>query len=76
LFPGFLFSDSLSNFVQFYVLGLLFILVSTIIFGGIAILSGFISSYIKQNAKIGLVLKWLQIIVFIGLAIYLLLSDK
>ncbi len=75
-FPGFLFSDSISTVVQFYTLGLLFMLVSFIIFSLIAILAGSISDYIKKNSKIGFYLKWLQIFVFIGIAVYILLSDK
>lgn len=75
-FPGFLFSDELSTVIQFYVLGLLFMFVSAIIFSLIALLSGMISEYIRGNSKIGVYLKWLQIIVFVGIAVYLLLSDK
>ena len=70
-FPGFLFSQTLSTVKQFYVLGLLFMATSFIIFSGIAILAGFISNYLKTNKKIGVVLKWLQIIVFIGIAIFI-----
>lgn len=73
-FPGFLFSEDLNTVVQFYILGILFIFVSTLVFGAIAILSGSIGNLIKLHTKVGLYLKWLQIIVFIGLAIYLLLS--
>jgi len=75
-FPGFLFSDSLNTIIQFYVLGLIFMVISAIIFCGIAILSGSISKYITKNKNIGVSLKWLQIVVFIGIAVYLLLSDK
>lgn len=75
-FPGFLFSDTMNTIVQFYILGLLFMLVSFIIFGSIAILSGMISSYIKRHKNVGLVLKWLQIVVFVGIAIFILLSEK
>ncbi len=75
-FPGFLFSDALSTVVQFYVLGLLFMLVSAVIFSGIAILSGSISGYLTKNKRTGIVLKWLQITVFLGIAIYLVISDK
>ena len=72
-FPGFLFSDSISEVKQFYVLGILFMLTSFIIFSLIAILAGFISKYLKQNARVGLVLKWLQIVVFIWIAILILI---
>ncbi|MDT7829760.1 LysE family translocator [Pricia sp. S334] len=75
-FPGFLFSDTLGTVIQFYVLGLLFMLVSGLIFSGIALLSGTISEFIVHNKNVGHVLKWLQITVFIGIALYLLLSDK
>ena len=72
-FPGFLFSDSISAVLQFYVLGLLFMLVSLIIFSGIAILAGVISAKIKENKNIGLYLKWTQIIVFVLIAVFILM---
>ncbi len=75
-FPGFLFSESLSSVIQFYVLGILFMFVSLIIFSLIAILAGSISEHIKQNKSIGLYLKWLQIIVYIGIAILIFTSEK
>lgn len=75
-FPGFLFSDTMGIVVQFYVLGLLFMLVSFIIFSLIAILSGFIANYLKSHKNAGKVLKWLQIIVFVGIAVFLLISEK
>jgi threonine/homoserine/homoserine lactone efflux protein len=75
-FPGFLFSNTLSTVTQFYVLGFLFMAVSLFIFSTIAILAGTISDYIKQNKNIGIVLKWLQIIVFVGIAFFILISEK
>ncbi|MFT6797053.1 MAG: threonine/homoserine/homoserine lactone efflux protein [Maribacter sp.] len=75
-FPGFLFSETMSTVIQFYVLGLLFIAVSSLVFGAIAILSGVISDRIVKNTYIGVLLKWLQIIVFVGIAMFLFLSDK
>lgn len=73
MFPGFLFSNTLSNVTQFYVLGGLFMLVSLLIFSAVAILSGMISDYIKQHAQVGLYLKWLQIVVFILIAMMILI---
>ncbi|WP_053978367.1 LysE family translocator [Mangrovimonas xylaniphaga] len=73
LFPGFLFSDSLSTVWQFYVLGFIFMGVSLVIFAGIAILSGAISNYLIHHKNTGLVLKWLQIFVFVGIAIFILI---
>lgn len=75
-FPGFLFSQTMNTIIQFYVLGLLFMLVSAIIFSGIAILAGTISDYIKQHKRIGFYLKWLQIIVFVGIAVIIFTSEK
>jgi threonine/homoserine/homoserine lactone efflux protein len=51
-------------------------LVSFIIFSLIAILSGFIANYLKSHKNAGKVLKWLQIIVFVGIAVFLLISEK
>lgn len=75
-FPGFLFSPELNTVLQFYVLGLLFMLSALLVFGTIAILAGRISKYLTSHNKAGVYLKWVQIIVFVGIAIYLFLSDK
>lgn len=75
-FPGFLFSDTVSTVVQFYVLGGIFMLVSGIIFSALAILSGVIANSITKMEYVGIVLKWLQIVVFLAIAVYLLVSDK
>ncbi|MEM9000212.1 MAG: LysE family translocator [Bacteroidota bacterium] len=74
-FPGFLFSDELGLVVQFYTLGLLFMLVTLVVFGSIALLAGSISQYIGNSPKTAIYLKWVQIIVFVGIALYLVLSD-
>lgn len=75
-FPAFLFSDTMDTALQFYILGFLFMFVSFLIFGLIAVLAGNISDYLKRNKDAGEYLKWLQIIAFIGIGIYILLSDK
>lgn len=72
-FPGFLFSDTMSTVVQFYILGGIFMLVSFTIFSTIAMLAGQIKTYTLSHKNSGLVLKWLQIVVFIGIAIFILL---
>ncbi|RNC90292.1 MAG: LysE family translocator [Allomuricauda sp.] len=73
-FPGFLFSTSVDPVVQFYMLGFLFILISAMVFGSIALTAGTISSYITNNPKSGVFFKWLQIVVFLAIAVYLLWS--
>lgn len=75
-FPGFLFSETMGTVAQFYVLGLLFMLVSLVIFSMIAILSGSIAEYLKGHKNTWKVLKWLQITVFVGIAVFLLISEK
>lgn len=72
-FPGFLFSASMSTIIQFYILGGIFMLVSFIIFSTIALLASQIKTYTLSHKNSGLVLKWLQIVVFIGIAIFILL---
>jgi threonine/homoserine/homoserine lactone efflux protein len=75
LFPGFLFSDTMNEVLQFYILGFLFILVSFIVFGAVAVFGGTISESIKKNKKIGMYMKWLQIVVFVGIAGYIMFTD-
>ena len=75
LFPGFLFSESMSTVNQFFILGFIFMGVSLVIFSLIAVLAGSISNYLTKNDQIGSILKWLQIMVFVGIAIFILFSD-
>lgn len=72
-FPGFLFSDSISPELQFYILGGIFMLVSFIIFSSIALSAGKIKRFTHKHKNSGLVLKWLQIVVFVGIAVFILL---
>jgi len=74
-FPNFLFSQSMSSVSQFFVLGFIFMAVSLVIFSLIAILAGSISNYLRQHANTGTVLKWLQIVVFVAIAIFIIVSD-
>ena len=74
-FPGFLFSENLATIAQFYILGGLFMLQALLIFGTLAILAGSIADVIKENKKIAIILKWVQIVVFVGIAIFMLLTD-
>ena len=71
-FPGFLFSDSIPTVIQFYILGIIFMLVSLIIFSTIAILASVIAEKIKENKNIALYLKWTQIVVFVLIAVFIL----
>ncbi|THD65834.1 LysE family translocator [Robertkochia marina] len=75
-FPGFLFSKELDTVWQFYILGGLFIIVSAVIFSSIAVMAGKISGYLRGHRKSGLVLKWAQIIVFVLIGFFILLSEN
>ncbi|WP_224489529.1 LysE family translocator [Robertkochia flava] len=75
-FPGFLFSDSIDTVWQFYILGALFILVSSIVFSSIALLAGKISGYLRNHKNSGMVFKWVQIVVFVLIGVFILLSEN
>ena len=74
-FPGFLYSDTQSTIVQFYVLGLLFMLQALLIFALVALLSGSFASYLKKHPTFNTNIKWFKIVVFIGIAIFILFSE-
>ncbi|WP_026933781.1 LysE family translocator [Christiangramia echinicola] len=64
-FPGFLWDPKANTVLQFYILGLLFMIQALMIFSLVAVLSDKISKYIKSHPKSGLFLKWMQIVIFI-----------
>jgi threonine/homoserine/homoserine lactone efflux protein len=72
-FPAFLWDVKENTIFQFYVLGIVFMIISFIIFSSLALLAGSISQFILKNKYIEVVLKWLQIVVFVGIAIFILL---
>jgi len=74
-FPGFLYSDTQSTIVQFYILGLLFMVQALLIFVLVALLSGSFASYLKKHPTFNTNIKWFKIIVFIGIAIFILFSE-
>ncbi|MDX1426482.1 MAG: LysE family translocator [Salegentibacter mishustinae] len=72
-FPGFLWEPDGNTVIQFYILGAFFMLLTILIFGSVALLAGKISKYLKKHKHSGIVLKWLQIVVFIGIASFILI---
>ncbi|MCZ4318595.1 LysE family translocator [Aequorivita viscosa] len=72
-FPGFLWDKEGNTILQFYVLGITFMLVSFITFSSIAMAAGKISSLLLKWKNMGVVLKWLQILVFVGIAVFILI---
>lgn len=75
-FPGFLFSESMNTVGQFYILGVLFILVSGVVFSLIAFLAGRISGYLQSHKQSGRFFKWAQIVVFVFIGCFILLSEN
>lgn len=72
-FPGFLWDNNGNTIVQFYVLGVLFMIISFLVFSAIALLAGRISNFILKRKGVGTFLKWLQIVVFVGIGLYIIL---
>ncbi len=72
-FPGFLWDKEGNTVLQFYVLGITFMIVSFLTFSVIAMAAGRISTLLLEWKSMGLVLKWLQILVFVGIAVFIVL---
>jgi len=72
-FPGFLWDEYQYTIYQFYVLGILFMAISFIVFSGLAILAGYISTTLNKNKNVSVLLKWTQIVVFVGIAVFILI---
>lgn len=71
-FPGFLWNDEGNTVAQFYILGITFMVISFLVFSSIALLAGRISDFILKKKGVGSFLKWLQIVVFVGIALYII----
>lgn len=74
-FPGFLYSSTQSTVVQFYVLGFIFMVQALLIFSAVSLLSGSFAYFIKKNPSFNNNIKWFKIIVFVGIAAFILFSD-
>ncbi len=73
-FPGFLYSDTQNTVMQFYVLGALFMIQALLIFSIVSISSGYFSNYIQNHPKMNANIKWAKVLVFIGIACFILIS--
>jgi threonine/homoserine/homoserine lactone efflux protein len=72
-FPAFLWDPTENTVLQFYILGITFMLISFLTFSSIALMAGRISRLLKEFQSMGKILKWLQIVVFVGIAIFILI---
>jgi len=75
-FPTFIFSDSISPVIQFYILGGIFMLITFVVFTSIAFFSSLIYKNFKKFRFYTELLKWINIIVLISIAIIILLSEN
>ena len=74
-FPAFLFSETHSLVLQFFTLGFLFMTTSFLIFSMLVFFSSSLGSVLKSDNRFGIVLKWAQITVFLGITIYILITN-
>lgn len=72
--PVFLWDNDQRQILQFYILGLIFMAQALIIFGIVALLAGKFYHILNKYPKSAFILKYLQIFVFIFIAIYIILS--
>ncbi len=72
-FPGFLWDNTQHTIYQFYVLGVVFMVVAFITFATISLLAGSVSVYLTTHNNTGVILKWVQIVVFVGIAVFILI---
>jgi threonine/homoserine/homoserine lactone efflux protein len=73
LLPQFIIKDSFPDWIQIYMLGGVFMLVSLLVFYALALIAGKAASFIKSSTWFALVMKWMQIVVFIGIAVAILI---
>lgn len=72
-FPGFLFHNKWPVELQFICLGTLFMIQAFLVFYGISTLSAMVSHTIHKSTDFQKYMPWAQIIVLVGIAIFLLL---
>ncbi len=73
-FPQFLWDKADNTVIQFYILGFIFMLQAFIIFGLIAVFANKFYNLIQNYSKSALIFKYIQIVVFVSIAFYIILS--
>ena len=73
-FPAFLFSPTLSLTAQFFILGLLFMGTSFLVFTLIVLCSGSVASVLRNNKRFEAIIKWCQIVVFVIISVFILIT--
>ncbi len=75
-FPGFIVSSKGHITYQTYMLGFLFMLQALLVFSFVSVVSDRLTSFLRNNIKFEQFLKWFQVIVFILIGFFILLSKK
>lgn len=73
LLPQFIIPGYLPEWQQIYLLGFTFMLVSLMVFFALALLAGRAANFIKTSRWFHTLMKWIQIVVFVIIAILILL---
>ncbi|WP_338351117.1 LysE family translocator [Nonlabens tegetincola] len=73
LLPQFVVQNDTPEWIQIYILGIIFMLVSLVVFYSIALLAGRAAMFIKNSNWFPFFMKWLQIVVFVGIAVLILI---
>ena len=75
-FPSFLWDLEQNKELQFYTLGIVFMIQALVIFGLVAFMCQYLYRYLQKHPKSGIVLKYLQVFVFVSIAIFILLDHE
>lgn len=71
-FPGFLWNNTSNTFNQLLILGFIFMAQAFFIFSLVSVFAGSLARFLKKEL-VALFLKYLQIVLFLGIAVYLFL---
>lgn len=73
LFPTFIRHDEANIKIQVYTLGTIFLIQALVVFSLYAVLASSLTKFLRESRSFNLFLKWLQIVVFVTLAVFMLL---
>jgi len=73
-FPAFIDIAQGNSTQQIFLLGFLFMLQAFVIFSALAIIADKSTAFLRSNKRFSTILKWTQMVVFIGIAVFILLD--
>ncbi|BAO55619.1 hypothetical protein NMS_1610 [Nonlabens marinus S1-08] len=74
LLPQFVVQNDIAEWIQIYILGGIFMLVSLATFYTVAFLGGSVAKFIRGSKWFAPVMKWTQIVVFVGIVVAIFIS--